>query len=198
MADVSVNIYQSVTNRDGVSTPVSGVITGDPLPPVVNPPTGTFNGIGITINGKNIGGVKNYILESETVDIPSNWEYNLFKLTVDGFIDVDELGTINIMEEGIFSGVGSPILQEYVSVSADYLADTTDRIIEATTPLITVTLPTANVSNLGYQYKIDNSSGGAIFVVGEGGETINGIVSQTVPNNSCINVFANGTAWRIS
>lgn len=101
MADVSVNIYQSVTNRDGVSTPVSGVITGDPLPNPLNPPSGTFNGIGITINGKNIGGVKNYILSTETVNIPSYWEYNLFKLTVDGIIDIDELGTINIFDEGI-------------------------------------------------------------------------------------------------
>jgi hypothetical protein len=41
MADISVNIYEAVTNREGVSTPVQGVISGDPLPDPLNPTNGT-------------------------------------------------------------------------------------------------------------------------------------------------------------
>jgi hypothetical protein len=40
MVDVDVNIYQSVTNKEGVSTPVMGVIVGDPLPNPLNPTNG--------------------------------------------------------------------------------------------------------------------------------------------------------------
>lgn len=97
----------------------------------------------------------------------------------------------------IIATLGSPQLQNFTSTAIDYTALVTDRIIEVTGASKTVTLPTANVTNVGYEYKIDNSSSGAIFVVGEGGETIQGEATQTLPPNSCMSVYANGTVWRI-
>jgi len=97
----------------------------------------------------------------------------------------------------IIATLGSPQLQSYVATAIDYSALVTDRIIEVTGAAKTITLPTANVTNVGYEYKIDNSSSGSIFVVGQGGETIQGQVTQTIPPNSCLSIYANGTAWRI-
>ena len=95
MADVSVNIYQSITNRDGVSTPVSGVINGDPLPNPLNPPTGQPFGIGIKLNGQVRGGVKRLIETSDKLDIPLYWQYNVTGLNIDGTVDND--GEINFI-----------------------------------------------------------------------------------------------------
>lgn len=97
----------------------------------------------------------------------------------------------------IIATLGSPQLQSYVSTAVDYSALVTDRIIEVTGANKTVTLPTANVSNVGYVYIIDNSSGGSTSVVGQGGETIQGQASQQVPSSSSMSVYANGTVWRI-
>jgi hypothetical protein len=97
----------------------------------------------------------------------------------------------------IIATLGSPQLQSYVSTAVDYSALVTDRIIEVTGAAKTVTLPTANVTNVGYEYKIDNSSSGNVFLVSQGGELIQGQATQTIPSDSCISVYANGTAWRI-
>jgi hypothetical protein len=100
MADIDVNIYQSVTNRNGVSTPVSGVINGDPLPDPVNPSNGNFTGIGITLNRQVIGGVKRLIESSDILNIPSYWEYNVFSLDINagGQINIDSNGMLNILD----------------------------------------------------------------------------------------------------
>lgn len=50
-------------------------------------------GVGVTLNGKVIGGVKSLIEENETLIIPDNYEYNVFKTTIDGTIILD--GTLN-------------------------------------------------------------------------------------------------------
>lgn len=72
----------------------------------------------------------------------------------------------------VIATLGSPQLQSYVSTAVDYSATITDRIIEVTDASKTVTLPTANVTNTGYEYKVDNSSTGAVFLDSQGGETI--------------------------
>lgn len=97
----------------------------------------------------------------------------------------------------IIATLGSPQLQAYVSTAVDYSALVTDRIIEVTGENKTVTLPTANVSNVGYVYIIDNSSVGTTSVVGQGGELIQGQATQSVPPSSSMSIYANGTAWRI-
>lgn len=48
---------------------------------------------GITINNKVIGGVKPFIKETETLDIPEGYDYNTLGLTVEGTINVE--GQIN-------------------------------------------------------------------------------------------------------
>lgn len=52
-------------------------------------------GVGITLNDKVIGGVKNNILINETLNIPENYEYNVYSLDVQGTIN--NSGVINIM-----------------------------------------------------------------------------------------------------
>jgi hypothetical protein len=52
-------------------------------------------GVGITLDGKIIGGVKTIILPNEVLDIPENYDYNTYSLYVEGIIVND--GQINIM-----------------------------------------------------------------------------------------------------
>ena len=189
MADVAITKSKSITIRGG-QIPSNPVIPETPTNPVTPPST---LGIGITLNGRVIGGVKRFIEENDILDIPNYWEYNVFDLDVDGRIDIDENGMINILDSGFLIDT-----QNYVSTAIDYTPTNTDKIIEATGVGITITLPSSVLSNTGYSYKIDNSSGGNIFVVGQGGELIQGQTVQTVPNNNCMNIFTNGTSWRIS
>ena len=97
MADVDVSIFNAVRARGGVSVPTSGVVIGQPLPQPVNPPSGVFEGVGVKINGKNIGGVKRYIQANEVLEIPPLWQYNVFGLafTVDGIVNNE--GEINLI-----------------------------------------------------------------------------------------------------
>jgi len=55
----------------------------------------SISGIGITLNDKIIGGVKNKIELLDVLHIPENYEYNLLSLHVDGVINCE--GTINII-----------------------------------------------------------------------------------------------------
>jgi hypothetical protein len=195
MADVPVIISKTVRFRDGAS-PSNPVNTGDPLDPVNQPGTGGgggFGGVGIKLNGQVIGGVKSLIEENEILDIPSFWEYNIFFLDIDGRIDIDANGSINILNSGFVIDT-----QNYISTAIDYMPTNKDSIIEVTGIGVVITLPSSVVSETGYTYKIDNSSGGDITVISESGETIQGETTQVIPNNSCMNIFANGTSWRIS
>jgi hypothetical protein len=56
---------------------------------------GSTAGVGVKLNGAVMGGVKTLIAETETLDIPDNYDYNTLSLTVDGVIQVN--GQINIM-----------------------------------------------------------------------------------------------------
>ena len=57
---------------------------------------GTSAGVGIKLNNQVLGGVKSVIQSDEVLDIPTDYEYNIYKLTVLGTINVR--GTINIMQ----------------------------------------------------------------------------------------------------
>ena len=198
MANVPVIISRSITER------VNGIISSPPAsnvnPPALNPNEGGGGaGVGITLNNRWIGGVKRIIETSDVLNIPPYWQYNVFQLQIDGLVIIESTGSINTLGIDIDAVLGgSPIIQKFELVTADYTLTDEDRIITVTTALTTVTLPTAQVANTGYEYKIDNSSGGNIFLVGEGGELIQSQVSQTIPPDTCINVFTNGTEWRIS
>lgn len=60
--------------------------------------SGESSGIGIRLNGSNIGGVKSIIEDTDILEIPENWDYNTFSLLVNGTINCD--GQINILEYG--------------------------------------------------------------------------------------------------
>jgi len=52
------------------------------------------NGVGVKLNGKVIGGVKELIEEDDVLTIPVNWAYNTYRLQVNGSIEC--YGTITI------------------------------------------------------------------------------------------------------
>lgn len=54
-----------------------------------------FFGYGILLNDKVIGGVKSLIETNDVLEIPENYDYNTFKLDVEGIINCE--GQINIM-----------------------------------------------------------------------------------------------------
>ena len=92
--------------------------------------------------------------------------------------------------------VGS-ITYNYTTTAVDLTLDATHYLVNVTVASKTITLPTA-ASITGRTYKIDNASAGNITVACTGAETINGETTQTVPLNSCIEVYSNGANWRIS
>ena len=191
MTRVLGNISTALIGQRGQSSPQPQ----DPnnIRPPLNPNFPGTSGIGIRLNGLVIGGVKRFIEINDILDIPNYWEYNVFDLDVDGRIDIDADGMINLLDTGFLIET-----QSYVATAIDYTATNTDLIIEATGVGITITLLTSMVGQIAKAYKIDNSSGGDIFVVGESGELIQGLAVQTVPNNNCMNIFSNGISWRIS
>lgn len=55
---------------------------------------GVLLGIGILLNDAVIGGVKTLIETNDVLTIPVNYEYNVYRLTIDGIINSD--GVINL------------------------------------------------------------------------------------------------------
>jgi len=55
---------------------------------------GVFQGVGVTLNGFIVGGIKELIEAEEVLNIPNNYAYNSYYLTVEGSVDCS--GTINI------------------------------------------------------------------------------------------------------
>jgi hypothetical protein len=94
----------------------------------------------------------------------------------------------------ILATIGSPQAQSVVVVNNDYNVQITDRIVQMTVAGKTSTLPTA-VGYTGREFVIDNASTGDVFVTGT--QTIQGVVTQTVPFDSAIAVYSNGAVWRI-
>lgn len=56
---------------------------------------GEDSGVGVRINGDLIGGVKSVIEVNEILDIPENFEYNIYRLNINGTVNCN--GTVNIM-----------------------------------------------------------------------------------------------------
>jgi len=55
----------------------------------------SLTGIGILLNGKVLGGIKTKIEETDTLEIPENYDYNTFSLIIAGIINCN--GQINIV-----------------------------------------------------------------------------------------------------
>lgn len=86
--------------------------------------------------------------------------------------------------------------QEAVTITAVALTlDATHRHVEVTAA-VTITLPTA-VGIAGKDYIIDSNHAGDTTVVPNGSETIEGETSQTVPTQSSMTVYSDGSNWRI-
>ena len=96
----------------------------------------------------------------------------------------------------ILATIGSPQLQLYKAVNADYAVLNTDHFIEVTAAGKTLTLPTA-VGQTGRVFEIDNSSAGSITVICTGAETIWGQATQEIPSQSCMSVYSNGANYRV-
>jgi len=88
------------------------------------------------------------------------------------------------------------IKYSYTQISATYTIDTTNYIVDCTSNTFTVTLPTA-VSNEGRTYIIKNSGAGVITLEGDGTETIDGALNQTLNQYDSITVVSNGANWII-
>ena len=88
--------------------------------------------------------------------------------------------------------------QPALTVTAvNYTALTSDEIIKVTATGKTVTLYAA-AAGTGKTLAIDNAASGPIIVDGNGSETIEGQLRQTVPANSCMVLYSDGTSWRIT
>jgi len=83
-------------------------------------------------------------------------------------------------------------LQTAISLTLDNSHGT----VEAIASGIIISLPKAD-SRQGKNYVIDNASNGDITVSPNGSDRIEGETSQTLPPNSCMDIYSNGTGWRI-
>lgn len=96
----------------------------------------------------------------------------------------------------IIASVGSPQPNEVRVVTVSGLVLLTDKIIDVTSSGITLTLPTA-IGNTGFEFHIDNDSLADIYATClVGGQLIQGETIQTIPKNSCMGVYCNGTNYR--
>ena len=102
---------------------------------------------------------------------------------------------LSITPSGILSTTNSGNNFINVTLTAvSYLATATDSYIGATANLITITLPTGI---LGRVYYVKNQSAGNIRVQGTGGETIDGLLFQTLGSDSGFMLVFDGARWNI-
>lgn len=93
---------------------------------------------------------------------------------------------------------GSPPLQQYTIVSANYTVLSTDVYIECTAAGKTITMPNATLAaNMNKFFNVDNSSAGNITIATTSSQTIQGNLTQTLPTQSNYTLVSNGTNWRI-
>ncbi len=83
------------------------------------------------------------------------------------------------------------------SVSATYTIVLSDDLIDCTANTFTVTLPTA-VGIIGRTFEVKNSGAGVITLEGDGSETIDGLLNQTLSTTDDIMVTSNGANWLIT
>jgi len=101
-----------------------------------------------------------------------------------------------ITPEGVLSATNSGS-SDFVNVTltgVNYTAISTDLYVGATNNNITITLP---IGILGRVYYVKNQSSGNIRVQGTGGETIDGLVFQTLGSDAGFIVVFDGTRWNI-
>jgi len=152
--------------------------------------TTTFSGQ-TSINVVHNFGIKPLVqvLISNSVTIPYTITHNT---------DNDFTVTFTSSQSGtIIASAGSPPLSNITTTATDYTVTNNDNIVEVTAFNKTVTLPTA-VGITGKTFSIANKSTGDIFVVGTGGQTIFSEVSQTVPTQSTMVVYSDGTNYGIT
>jgi len=82
------------------------------------------------------------------------------------------------------------------TVVANTLATIADDVLYCTTGGITVTLYTA-VGNTGRNLYIDNDSAGNVTVDGDGAETIENQLTQTLTPDTSMHIYSTGAKWRI-
>jgi len=122
-----------------------------------------------------------YILQAKNIQHTS---LNAFTVT----FQIATTGTIIVT-------LGSPQAQAIKIVSGNYPIVSTDRIIQCSAANATITLPSA-VTYVGFNFTIDNSSNGYITVA-SGAGLIEGQSTQSMPSNTAMDVYSDGTNWRI-
>jgi hypothetical protein len=144
--------------------------------------------VGVTINGKFVSGAQQTIDTLEVLDIPSNFEYNLFTLNIDGTAIID--GDLNIIDDNCcpipitsptYGRFGiSDINGEFTYYSSLYEAmlaansgDTIEAFASYTETINEVILKDGvNINFNGYTYTFDSTT--------------------TLTSSSSLNAFSNG------
>jgi hypothetical protein len=87
-------------------------------------------------------------------------------------------------------------IRRYASTAISATLDATYDIVEVTASTAIITLPTA-VGKTGRSFIIDNSAVLGVLVNTTSAQTIEGELTQTVPSNSAMEIYSNGSNWRI-
>lgn len=118
--------------------------------------------------------------------------FSIVNNTINDFtVTFDELTSGSII-----ATIGSPQPQSVKVVNDNYLFTLSDRIVHCASAGKTISLPTAS-GNVGREFVLDNGSSGNIVLSGQYGETINNLFYQSIPSDSAIHVYSEGTNWRI-
>jgi hypothetical protein len=153
------------------------------------------------------GGLENNGLYIKNVYVGSL--RNIFLITVSPQTPLTTTACSSLVYENAFFGsdtlktaafkVAGAIDYNYTTTAVNYSPSAQHHYVNVTVSGKTVTLPTA-VGCAGREYKIDNASTGDITIATTSplGQTIEGETTQTVPINSCIQVYSDGANWRIS
>lgn len=106
--------------------------------------------------------------------------------------EITRLNKIRVSELEVTGGV----IMAYVAKTANYTLTSTDYTVDCTSGTFTVTLPTA-VGCTGKIYNIKNTGTGVITIEGDGTETIDGSLFQTLIQWENLTVQSTGSAWII-
>lgn len=96
---------------------------------------------------------------------------------------------IAFINSGVISGLGA-----YVEKTANYTLTSSDFTVNCTVNSFTVTLPTA-VGIAGRAFEITNTGSGIITLEGNGSETIQGDLTQSIYQDECFVVRSTGLNW---
>jgi len=163
-----------------------GAVTDDPLDFMV------------VVNAQNVSGGPAFTILQSMAQVAGrityNWTVGAGDLTVNIYNDSE-------VDASIMVWYGSPSLvtigpHDVRTVNANTTATTADKILYCTSGAITVTLYTA-VGNTGRDLYIDNASVGIVTVDGDGVETIEGELTQTLVPDTSIHIYSTGAGWRI-